>query len=187
MTVFYYSAKSGGFYTEEHHGARLIAIPDPDWVRPMKAIIETDENGIELSTEVPDIAAQPPEIVIDNPECKMPDDVVKITEEEHASLLAAAAPFGRVIVAGPDGKPIVADPPAPTTEEFWVNVRRERDTRLSIATAKLDRYRNQKEFGIEPSMTDAHAVEWAVYAQALRDLPETQADPANIEWPSAPA
>lgn len=183
----YFSAALGGFYSDEHHGPRQISLPDPAWVRPMKTIIEIGEGGEELSSEVLDMDAQPPAILIDNPECAIPADVVEISEEEHAALLAAAAPFGKVIVAGSDGKPIVADPPAQTTEELWVTVRRERDARLSVATAKLDRHRNQKEFGIEPSMADARAAEWAIFAQALRDLPETQADPANIEWPSAPA
>lgn len=35
-------------------------------------------------------------------------------------------------------------------------------------------------------LTDAKRKAWAKYRQALRDLPETVADPTNVEWPLAP-
>lgn len=178
----YFSASAGGFYSSEIHGARRIVVADPAWARPQIEVV--GEDG--AITIVDDHEAQPATVEIDNPECRIPADAVEITAERHAALLAAQSE-GKIIASDADGAPNSIDRPGLTTEQLWANVRRERDARLSVATAKLDRHRNQKEFGLEPSMTDARAMEWAIYAQALRDLPETQADPASIVWPSAPA
>lgn len=38
----------------------------------------------------------------------------------------------------------------------------------------------------DSTMSAAMSGEWKVYRQALRDLPQTQDDPANIVWPVAP-
>lgn len=43
----------------------------------------------------------------------IPDDVVEITDEEHAALLAAQG-AGQVIAVGADGKPVAKDRPAAT-------------------------------------------------------------------------
>lgn len=48
----------------------------------------------------------------------MPADVVEITAEEHATLMAGQSD-GKVIAAGNDGRPVLLDPPppAPLTSE----------------------------------------------------------------------
>lgn len=46
----------------------------------------------------------------------MPDDVVRITEEEHAALMAAQS-AGKVIAAKRNGTPEAIEPPSPTEEE----------------------------------------------------------------------
>ena len=59
----------------------------------------------------------------------------------------------------------------------WDQLRAERSRRLAacdwtqVADSPLD---------------DASDEQWRVYRQALRDLPQTQDDPANIVWPVAP-
>jgi hypothetical protein len=61
--------------------------------------------------------------------------------------------------------------------EPWDRLRRERTVRLGRSdwTQLLD------------APFDAAArVQWQTYRQALRDLPQTQDDPANIVWPVAP-
>lgn len=47
----------------------------------------------------------------------MPADVVEITDELHAELLAAQA-TGKRIVPGPDGYPVAADQAQPTASEM---------------------------------------------------------------------
>lgn len=81
-------------------------------------------------------------------------------------------------------EPIPAEEIAATQFEA---LRTERDTRLAAALAILDRHRNQVDFGLPSTLTAEQATAWAVYAQALRDLPERTADPASPDWPQAPS
>jgi len=39
----------------------------------------------------------------------------------------------------------------------------------------------------DSSISDAKKQEWAVYRTALRDLPASVSDPANVSWPNPPA
>lgn len=54
----------------------------------------------------------------------VPEDVVEITEEEHATLLAGQS-AGMVISSGGDGYPILAEPPAPTADQVQAQVNAE--------------------------------------------------------------
>jgi hypothetical protein len=39
----------------------------------------------------------------------------------------------------------------------------------------------------QTTMSEEKKVAWAVYRQALRDIPQSFADPADVVWPSKPA
>lgn len=54
----------------------------------------------------------------------MPADVVEITAEEHAVMLAGQS-SGKVIAADADGRPVLQDPPAPTPEQIQQRVNAE--------------------------------------------------------------
>ena len=60
----------------------------------------------------------------------IPDDAVEITAEQHPALLEGQS-SGKRIVAGVDGRPTLADPPQPTTEEAmaasWEAIKSKRD------------------------------------------------------------
>ena len=58
----------------------------------------------------------------------IPADAVEITADEHAALLAGQS-AGKRIAAGVDGRPALADPPAPTAAEIWERIKAERDRR----------------------------------------------------------
>ena len=47
----------------------------------------------------------------------IPADAVEITEAEHAALIEGQS-MGKVIVADENGRPILQDPPPPTTEQI---------------------------------------------------------------------
>lgn len=116
----------------------------------------------------------------------IPADAVGIAFQRHAELMAAQA-SGKIITADAEGYPVAVDPPPPSVDAMLFALRVERDKRLAAATAILDRHRNQRDFGLPTTLTDAEAIAWAAYAQALRDLPELTADPANPVWPVAPS
>ena len=55
-----------------------------------------------------------------------------------------------------------------------------RDAAMPEALNILSRHRNQKDYGLPPTLSDEQATAWAVYLQGLRDYPETGA------WPDKP-
>jgi len=70
-------------------------------------------------------------------------------------------------------------PPPPTTEALWRRVRGQRDAILNQSDALVlpDRW---------ASYTSEKQAALSTYRQALRDIPQTQTDPANIVWPTLP-
>ena len=107
-----------------------------------------------------------PELVQDGDQLTLVTPVISATAEDIAAIAAA-----QVIQQ---------------TQMAWEKLRAARDLRLAAATAILDRHRNQRDFGLATTLTDAEATAWATYAQALRDLPEETSDPAAPEWPVEP-
>jgi hypothetical protein len=100
-----------------------------------------------------------------------------------ANIVVSDEPLGESWLADPicnigdvwDGEKFVT--PGPTEEDVqnkWAETRKRRDGLLSlcdwtqVADAPVD------------------DLQWAVYRQALRDLPQTQTDPFNIVWPEPP-
>lgn len=107
---------------------------------------------------------------------ELPADGVEISQDCHATLLAAQAE-GFVIVANPDGYPIAA-PHQPTAAELITQMRARRD--------RLLRESDHTQFPDYP-LNSADRAAWAAYRQALRDVPENAIDPTAINWPTAPS
>lgn len=63
----------------------------------------------------------------------------------------------------------------------WYQVRAQRDHMLSLIDWRFLRYQSQVRLGITP--TD-DITQLDTYAQALRDVTETNSDPFNISWPT---
>uniref|UniRef100_UPI002FC852FA hypothetical protein n=1 Tax=Devosia sp. TaxID=1871048 RepID=UPI002FC852FA len=61
----------------------------------------------------------------------MPDDVVEISDELYADLLAGESAGQRIVAAG-NGVPILIDPPAATAEHIWPQIKAERDRRKAL-------------------------------------------------------
>lgn len=62
-------------------------------------------------------------------------------------------------------------------EAAWEKVREKRDTLL-----------RDSDYAVMPDypLTDAQLAEVKTYRQALRDIPETAADPDAVDWPTKP-
>ncbi len=106
----------------------------------------------------------------------VPADAIEVSEAERAAALDALEP-GLAIVAGPDGKPMVA-PVAPEPEIALALVRARRDQLL----------RDSDYTQLPDAAMDADLrARWAEYRQALRDLPLLIADGAPADWPVPPA
>jgi hypothetical protein len=106
---------------------------------------------------------------------ELPADKVEVTAAERDEALNALAPDQR-IAAGPDGKPVAAA--APVDDDAALR-------RLRIRRDRLLRDSDHSQMPDFPIDAGARAA-WAVYRQALRDLPASVADPRAVEWPTPP-
>lgn len=101
---------------------------------------------------------------------EMPVDVVEITEEQHTALFAGQSQ-GKIIVAGEDGYPTLADMPPPSEDEIRL-------------------YRNAMLRDCDWTQADdvpqAVKDKWATYRQALRDVPQQEGFPETFKWPVKP-
>ena len=80
----------------------------------------------------------------------------------------------RFFVIGDEPKPIVIEPtpiPEPTEEELKANKRMERNILLQGTQDRIDRYRNQKELGVETTDSEEVYKQLLAYTQYLRDYP----------------
>lgn len=141
----FYSPSTNSFFDPSYHGHPKIYVADPSWVRPRLTIdllpgegtmltgepITNDTEDV-MAIDVPDMAAQAPQIEVDNPDCRLPPDAVVISAEDHAALLAGQSD-GKIIVPGEDGYPVLQDPPPPTLEQ--VIKQYERAVQLHMDTA----------------------------------------------------
>lgn len=107
----------------------------------------------------------------------VPEDAVAISAENYR-LLMAAQTNGMLIVGGAAGAPIAIARPGLTTEEELQALRAERNRLLTASD-----YTQMP----DAPLTDAQRETWRIYRQALRDLPETNSDPAACAWPVTPA
>jgi hypothetical protein len=109
-------------------------------------------------------------VSIDYPD--LPDDLVEITEEEHYLLMEQLSVGGKQII-NQNGKLVVVDAPPPSVT--WEDIRAKRNNILqqSDYTQLLD----------WPGDKNA----WAVYRQALRDLPQDYIYANRVIWPTSPA
>ncbi|WP_114152983.1 phage tail assembly chaperone [Chromobacterium haemolyticum] len=78
-------------------------------------------------------------------------------------------------------------PHLPTNDELASIARRRRDIELQEALKMLDRHEQQISYDLPRTLTNEQAKLWAIYAQALRDVPQQAGFPTQIEWPAAPA
>ena len=103
----------------------------------------------------------------------MPGDAIAITDDQYASFLASIYE-GKVLKASLNGKITVVDYTPPFTPLGWDDVRKKRNGLLANSDyTQLDDFSGDK---------DA----WKVYRQTLRDIPQKQKDPNDIDWPDAP-
>ena len=196
----YFSAQTGGFYNAEFHGARLITIPDPAWIRPKLDIVVQPGDSVQVGAElientsdepttihdVPDMSAIPDMLEVANPDCLMPVDAVEITKERHAELLDGQS-IGQRISGGVDGYPILIDPPAPSPEFFAEVERAWRDGQLAATDGVVSRHRDELEEGLETTLTPTQYTELQAYRRALRNWPEAGEFPLSEHRPPAPA
>lgn len=103
----------------------------------------------------------------------------ELAEDHRGATVYIGAAETMIVDLGPLPEGATTAPPPPTETDLWATLRAERDARLLASDVYVwaDRW---------AGYTDVERAAWTDYRQALRDLPENTADPANPEWPEAP-
>lgn len=153
MTYLYFH--NGAFYDSRICGAVVVQEIDPEW----------DGEG------------EPRMIDREISPSKIPAGAVEITEAERDAVFAAAQAAGKIIQAGPDGRPVVVDLPPPTPERQEELARLRRDQLMKDSDWVIFR---AWETNTQPP------AEVVTYRTALRQLPEQPGWPIEIEWPELP-
>lgn len=104
----------------------------------------------------------------------LPSDVVEVSEAEHADLMQWQSE-GKIIVAGPDGRPRVTNPPKASEKELE-----------AIARQKRNRLLTASDWTQLADVSEATRKLWANYRQTLRDITSRASFPLAVEWPKAP-
>lgn len=100
----------------------------------------------------------------------LPNDVIEITEEQHISFINGINLHSKQLVLEND---------ILVLQDFirvytWADIRSTRNNLLNTCD-----YTQMPDF---PGDKEA----WAAYRQALRDIPQTFVNPADVIWPTAP-
>lgn len=103
----------------------------------------------------------------------LPVDVIEITQAQHQELIFGQS-NGKIISSDENGKPVLIDPPQPTTEQLAEQARSKRDALLSACDWTQ----------VADAPVDKEA--WASYRQALRDVSDQDGFPENVIWPIKP-
>ncbi len=117
----------------------------------------------------------------------IPEDALEIPEEIYLGVIANPEP-GKVRSHGPDGLPILIDPPVAelTAEELAANERAWRDAEVSSTEWLVTRHRDEQDMQLATTLTAEQFAELLVYRQALRDWPQSEAFPDTAQRPVAP-
>ncbi len=116
----------------------------------------------------------------------LPGDAVEVESERHVALMQDVT-VGHVIAANDNGQPIAVEPPSPSEDAMAAFARRERDIRITSIRWLIDRHRDEVALDLTTTLTREDYLLVLAYVQTLRDLPEQEGFPLQIEWPVLPA
>ena len=115
----------------------------------------------------------------------IPEDVVEISAETHAELLAGESQ-GKVIVWGDDGYPALMDAPLPSSEQLAAFERAWRDGQLAATDGSVARHRDEVENQVTTTWSVQQYRALQTYRQELRDWPQCADFPMEFGRPVTP-
>ncbi|MBH3400778.1 phage tail protein [Pseudomonas fluorescens] len=117
--------------------------------------------------------------------CKMPSDVVEVSQDVFEAMTEARSQGMRLISDG-DGQPIAVKRLAPTVAELAEDERLWRDRELGSTEWLVARHRDELDMSRSTTITAERFVDLLDYRQLLRDWPSTAGFPKVSKRPTAP-
>lgn len=114
----------------------------------------------------------------------MPDDVIKVTDEEYAELRDGRA-SGMNINVGEDGRPYLAIKGL-CADELAMQERAWRDAEIESVRWLRERHRDEVDSARPTTLTSGQSGELFDYVQSLRDWPQSPEFPAHDHRPIQP-
>ena len=115
----------------------------------------------------------------------LPSDTVLISNGDHARLLGELSE-GRILDIETDGYPVTTEPAGPDIEQLAQLARQRRDAGIATVQWLIERHRGELSLQLTTTLTDEDYLLVHQYVQDLRDVPEQDAFPTDIIWPSLP-
>jgi hypothetical protein len=112
-----------------------------------------------------------------------PVDAVAVTDEKYTELFDGQT-SGKVITADKKGKPVLTDPPLPTTGELLTNAENQREALMAKANAAVTPLQDAVDIGEVTERELASLTAWKKYRVALNRLDLSTAP--EITWPEVP-
>lgn len=109
----------------------------------------------------------------------LPTDLVEVSDEEYAALFEGQS-NGKRITAGPDGRPMQADPLPPTVAQLGAK----RDALLAEAALRIAPLQDAADLGTSTAAETASLTAWKQYRVAVNRVDLTK---LPVMWPSQPA
>lgn len=193
MAIFY-SPSQSAFYDDAIHGARALWVTDEDALRAALSALterefaddpEPDDAALEaIAAERAALLRTPPVKLVEDPDCRLPEDAVAITDACHAELMQGQAEGRMIVWDEAQAAPVLVDRPV-DHEALLASVKKERDRLLreSDWTQLADN-----------ELTKAERAAWKAWRQEVRKLargyeftdPSIRPDLAGF-FPPAPA
>jgi hypothetical protein len=113
----------------------------------------------------------------------LPDDAVEIPWDLRI-YLSDGQSNGKIIVKGPDGLPMLSDPPPPTVEQITTRNLAQQANLIADASSKMAPVLVSLQLGDATDAETLAAKAWQAYYRALKLVDLTVESPA---WPELPA
>ena len=165
-----YPAQVAGFCSKNNAKIEVIETVE----KTVKGFVYADRQGVVHPKIVAEDGTEKRNPKNNHLFCVFTDDTVIVTWPYNQKKFAEALKNGTTV---PMKRYQIVEIPAPTTEEVASQVRAQRDAMI----AKTD-YLMMSDYPI--SDEDKALVE--TYRQALRDIPEQEGFPSEVQWPVAP-
>lgn len=117
--------------------------------------------------------------------CKMPSDVVEVSQDVFEAMTEARSQGMRLISDG-DGQPIAVKRLAPTVAELAEDERLWRDRELGSTEWLVARHRDEKDMGQVTSISLDEFSELLIYRNRLREWPTEATFPDESKRPQKP-